>query len=257
MKKIVPILAFLAITSLSAQTSEAFEAGEWFKFRIHYGWFNASFATLEVEEAQLRGKSVYHIKGHGESTGLLDLFFEVDDTYRTYIDPDTGLPMRFIRNINEGGYEKNRRIDFDQQTNVAVVTDYLKNSTKTFETKNKVQDMLSVLYFLRNKINGMELEPGDEIEVNMFFDDENYRFLCKFLGVDILKTEFGKVRSLKFRPYVQSARVYKEKESLTFWVTADKNKAPIKIEADLAVGSLEADLIGFKGLKHPFEIIMD
>lgn len=256
MKKIFFILAFLTLAEVSAQTP-AYQAGEWFKFRIHYGWFNASFATLEVEEAQLRGKQVYHIKGHGESTGLLDLFFKVDDTYRTYINPKTGLPMRFFRDINEGGYKKNRRIDFDHQTNMAVVTDYLKKTTNTFKIENEVQDMLSVFYFLRNKINDTTLKPGDEIEVNMFFDDENYRFRSKYLGEEILSTQFGKVKSLKFRPYVQSGRVFKEKESLTFWVTADKNKAPIKVKAKLAVGSLEADLISFKGLKHPFEIIMN
>lgn len=257
MRKTPIFFLFCLLPFFSMQAQKAYQPGEWLKFRIHYGWFNASFATLEVEETQLRGKTVHHVKGHGESTGLLDLFFKVDDTYRTYIDPDSGLPVRFIRNINEGGYKKNRRIDFDQQSHLAVVTDNLKKSTKTFTIKNEVQDMLSVLYFLRNELNGMELGPGEEIVVNMFFDNENYRFVSKYLGTEILNTDFGKVKCLKFRPYVQSGRVFKEKESLTFWVTADKNKMPIKIKAKLAVGSLEAELIGFKGLGHPFEIIVD
>jgi hypothetical protein len=51
-----------------------------------------------------------------------------------------------------------------------------------------------------------------------------------------------------------AGRVFKEEESLTLWVTADKNKVPMKIKADLRVGSLRADLEALKGLKHPFEI---
>ena len=51
-----------------------------------------------------------------------------------------------------------------------------------------------------------------------------------------------------------AGRVFKEEESLTLWVSADKNKIPLKVKADLAVGSLRADLVAFKGLKHPFEI---
>ena len=39
-----------------------------------------------------------------------------------------------------------------------------------------------------------------------------------------------------------AGRVFKEEESLTLWVSADKNKIPLKIKADLAVGSLRADL---------------
>ena len=62
---------------------------------------------------------------------------------------------------------------------------------------------------------------------------------------------------LKFRPYVQSGRVFKEQESLTVWVSDDDNKIPIRIKADLAVGSLKADLDAYKGLKHPFIIRVD
>jgi hypothetical protein len=54
-----------------------------------------------------------------------------------------------------------------------------------------------------------------------------------------------------------AGRVFKEEESLTLWISNDKNKIPLKIKADIAVGSLRADLESFKGLKHPFKIIVD
>ena len=37
----------------------------------------------------------------------------------------------------------------------------------------------------------------------------------------------------------------------------DKNKMPIRLQADLAVGSIKADIDAYKGLKHPFKIIVD
>ena len=79
----------------------------------------------------------------------------------------------------------------------------------------------------------------------------------KYLGTEVLKTKYGKVECYKFRPYVQSGRVFKEKESLSLWVTNDKNRIPIRVKADLAVGSIKADLHGYNGLKHQFKIIMD
>ena len=98
------------------------------------------------------------------------------------------------------------------------------------------------------------MEIGDEVQTDMFFDGENYGFKIKFLGTEVLRTKFGKVKCLKFRPYVMAGRVFKEEESLTLWVSADKNRIPLRIKADLAVGSLRADLEAFKGLKHQFEI---
>ena len=38
------------------------------------------------------------------------------------------------------------------------------------------------------------------------------------------------------------------------WVSNDKNKVPLKIQANLAVGSIECDLENFKNLKYPFLI---
>jgi len=252
----ITLLLCLFITGNSI-SQEAFQKGEWFKFRIHYGLFNASYATLEVDETRLQNTPVYHIKGRGKSTGLLGLFFKVDDDYQTYIDKRTGKPYRFIRDINEGGYTKDLVIDFDHKEKKAHVLNNKNNEKKSYSVPHNVHDMLSSFYYIRNQIKTEELRPGDKMRLNMFIDDENLDFKLVFLGRDIIKTKFGKVATLKFRPYVLAGRVFKEKESLTFWISDDKNKIPVKIEADLAVGSLDADLEAYKGLKHQFSILMD
>ncbi|UBZ08298.1 DUF3108 domain-containing protein [Salegentibacter mishustinae] len=257
-KSIFTIFLFLlTVFALQAQSQKAFSAGEWFKFRIHYGPFNASYATLEVDETNMQGEPVYHIKGRGKSTGLLHWFFKVDDNYQTYIDKQNGKPYKFIRKIDEGGYTKDLEIDFDHSENKAYVFDRKHNENHTYTTKPNVHDMLSAFYYIRNNIKNDELRPGDEMRLNLFIDDENMDFKLKFLGREVIKTKFGKVATLKFRPYVMAGRVFKEKESLTFWVSDDANRIPLKIEANLAVGSLDADLDSYKGLKHPFKIIMN
>ncbi|SHI63116.1 Protein of unknown function [Mesonia phycicola] len=258
MKKIIFFLFLSSLLTIPARAQKkSYQGGEWFKFRIHYGWFNASYATLETKSETFESKKVYHVIGKGKSTGLLDVFFKVDDNYETYIEQDTDLPLKFVRDINEGGHTKNKIIYFDQASNKAKVKNLENNKEETFSTKSNVQDMLSVFYYLRNKIDIDNLKKGDEIFVDLFFDNENYKFKTVFLGHEVLKTKFGKINSLKFRPYVQADRIFKEEESLTFWVSNDENKIPLKIKADLAVGSLEADLEAFKGLAHPFKVIVD
>ncbi len=256
MKRLFAIILFFSFFSqINAQ--EAFQAGEWLKFRIHYGMFNASYATLEIEESSLDNKPVYHVKGRGKSTGLLHLFFKVDDDYQTYIDRNSGKPYKFIRDINEGGYTKNLEIDFDHNANKAYVFDRKHQENHIYTTKDNVHDMLSAFYYLRNNIKNEELSPGDEMRLNLFIDDENMNFKVRFLGREVIKTKFGKVPTLKFRPLVMAGRVFEEKESLTFWVTDDKNRIPVKIKADLAVGSLDADLEAYKGLKNSFRISVE
>ncbi|SHE70349.1 Protein of unknown function [Psychroflexus salarius] len=252
MKKIAFILLLHSFASVHSQ---AYQNGEWLKFKIKYGWFKASEATIEVKKAKIKGQKVLHIDGFGKSTGLLDVFFKVRDHYETYINPDTNLPVRFVRRINEGGYKKNKILNFNHTTNTVEVIDKKHNTKNSFSFIEGTQDMMSVLYFLRNKVDIKRLKPGQTFTLNLFFDEENYPFKVKFLKKEILETKFGDISTLKFRPYVKADRVFKEQESLSFWVSADENKVPLKIEAKLAVGSLTANLDQFKGLKHSFSII--
>lgn len=251
------VLSLVAIAGFSQPKEEAFKAGEWFKFRIHYGLLTAGYATIDVIDTAFAGKPAYHVKGFGRTTGFSRIFFKVEDIYETYIDKSTKLPYRFIRNIDEGGYTKHKIIDFNQQANKAVVRDIKNSKEETFHTEPQIQDMISSFYYIRDRLLKSELAEGDEIALDMFFDEENFKFRLKFLGREEMKTKFGKMKTLKFRPLVQSGRVFKEKESLTIWVSDDKNKIPLRIEADLAVGSLRADLDAFKGLNNSLEIIND
>ncbi|WP_108869465.1 DUF3108 domain-containing protein [Aquimarina aquimarini] len=251
------LLGISAMTVSSQKNHKAFDAGEWFKFRIHYGLFTASYATLEIKDEKLNGVPVHHIIGTGKSSGILSVFFKVEDYYETYIDRQEVKPYRFIRKINEGGHTKDIEINFDYKGNKARVFNKKYNTKESFAIKPGVQDMMSSFYYLRNKINTSSLKKGDEQYVNMFFDNENYRFKLKFLGREVIKTKMGKIACLKFRPYVQAERIFKEEESMTVWVSDDDNRMPVRIKADILVGSIKADLDAFKGLKHPFKIIVD
>lgn len=256
MKRLLPLLFLLNVVFLSAQ-EKAYGDGEYFKFRVHYGFVTAGYATLTVNNTSLNGKDVFHVKGFGETVGVSSWFFKVKDDYQSYIDTEKNIPYRFIRKIDEGGYTKDIQIDFNHNSGIAKVNDKKHNKREALSFPKETQDMLSAFYYLRNKLDTKNIHEGETIEMNMFFDKENYKFRLKFLGKEVLKTNFGNVACLIFRPYVQSGRVFKEKESLTVWISDDENKIPMLIKADLAVGSLKATLTEFKGLQHSFKIIAD
>ncbi|CAZ95497.1 DUF3108 domain-containing protein [Zobellia galactanivorans] len=251
-------LLFTVFSSYSQQSKSAFQPGEWLKFRMHYGFLNASYATLHLKTSDIDGIPVYHVVGKGRTTGFASVFFKVDDTYESYFGKEDGRPYRFIRKIDEGGYTKDIEINFDYKEDKAVLYDKKHNKKYKFELKDSIQDLLSAFYYLRNNYEPSDLVVGEAIKLKMLYDDDGiFNFKLKYLGTEILKTKFGKVECYKFRPLVQSGRVFKERESLSLWVSADDNRIPIRIQADLAVGSIKADLDGYNGLKHQFKIIMD
>lgn len=254
MKKLIILLLFITTVSFDTQKDPAFDVGEWFKFRIHYGLVNAGYATLEVKEASIKGKKIFHAVGKGYTTGMAKFFFKVEDNYESYFDKLTGKPYQYVRKIDEGGYTKDQEGFFNQDSNKIVVKDYKNNTEKVFNVSENVQDIVSTFYYLRNHPNVDKLKVGESIAIDMFFDDEITKFKLKYIGKEDIETKFGTIPTMIFRPLVQSGRVFKEEESLTVWISDDDNKLPVRIKANLLVGSIKADLESFKGLNNSFTI---
>jgi hypothetical protein len=254
MKKIVIFLILPLLLSFDSQREDAFQTGEWFKFRVHYGLINVGYATLEVQDGVINNKKVYHVIGKGYSTGMSRFFFKVDDLYESYFDKATGNPYKYVRKIDEGGYTKNQEGFFNQASDRVLVKDYGNNTEKTYVISNNTQDIVSTFYYLRNYPSIDKLKVGESIAIDMFLDEEITKFKLKFIGREDIETKFGVVPTLIFRPLVQSGRVFKEQEALTVWISDDDNKVPVRIQANLKVGSIKADLDGFKGLKNSFTI---
>jgi hypothetical protein len=254
MKKLILFFLFISALGFKSQNDSAFDVGERFVFRIHYEIINAGYATLEVKETKVNNKNVYYVIGKGYSTGISSLFFKVSDTYESYIDKETGNPYQFVRKINEGGYTKNQEGFFNQSENKILVKDYKHNTEKTFSIAKNTQDILSSFYYLRNHPNIGKMKPGEFVAIDMFFDDATTKFRLKFIGREDIRTKFGVISTMIFRPLVQTGRVFKEEESVTVWISDDDNRLPVRIKASLLVGSIKADLEDFKGLKYPFKV---
>lgn len=258
MRKLFALVLLLLVMPVMGQNNyPAYKTGEWLKFRIHYGFLNASYATLHLKSDTLENLPVYHVTGIGKTTGFASLFFKVNDRFESYFDKSDGKPYRFIRKTDEGGYTKDIEIDFNYGEDKAILRDNKAGKEIDIPVNTSIQDLLSASYHLRNQYQLKDFKEGESIDLDMLFDDDGiFKFQLKYLGKEVIRTKFGKVECLKFRPLVQSGRVFKEKESLTLWVSNDLNKIPVRIKADLAVGSIKADLDGYNGLRNQFKIIM-
>ena len=240
-KNILLLASFLVFSPCFSQNDSAFQEGEYLKFRVRYGIFNASYASLLLKNKVYEGKTVYHALGKGETTGLAKLFFKVDDTYESYFDKNTGKPYFFNRDIYEGGYTKKLNFFFNFNNNSLRIKNLENNEEKNMPIQPDIKDVISTLYYLRNNPKMNSLNKNDEV----------YRFRLKFLGREKVDTPLGEINTLIFRPLVQDGRVFKEQESLTLWISDDLNKIPVKIKASLRVGSLVGEIVSFNGLKHP------
>ena len=245
---------FQSQESSPLMTSEkSYQKGEYMKFRIHYGFINAGYATLKLKETRIKGKEVFHAIGKGWTVGVSNFFYQIKDHYESYFTKDKVSPVKFKRRVDEGGYIIKRNLLFDSEEHKVYIDD-LKKQTHDEMSVGDVQDMVSAFYYLR-QYDLSSIKPGDEIQVDLFFDNETFPFRVKFIKREIIDTDFGKIKTWRIQPLVQKGRVFEGQDSLTLWVSDDANKLLLRIKASLAVGSLKSDLIEVKGLVHPIKTV--
>jgi len=254
-KRIIFFLLIINFNIINSQEIKPFKSGEWLKYKISYsGWLRSGEATMTLVNDTLDNKEFYHVVAIGKTVGPINWFFKVNDKYESYFDKKDTSPYKFIRRINEGGYTKNLSIYFDHNLQKAIIN----NVETEIKTQKQIvansHDLISIIYYLRKNFNLNDLNRNNEITINTFFDYQNNEMRMKYLLTEVINTTFGKIKCLKIKPYVKSGRIFKRKESLTVWVTADRNRIPIRVKADLAVGSIRVDLEAFSGLNNSFEI---
>ena len=239
------------------KTFDAYKSGELLEYTLQYGFFNTSYASLELRKEELNNNIVYRATAIGKTTGLARLFFKVDDLYEAFFPLDKVKPIKSIRDIYEGGYVRKAETFYDDNNKKATLINKITDESKIINLENDYQDIVSTFYFLRKHLDISKLKEGDLIGVNIFFDERNYPFKMKFLGIENLKTKFGLIECMKLNPYMEAGRVFRSNKGLELWVTNDKNRIPIKVRANLRVGTIVAELTSFRGITNSFKIIVN
>jgi Protein of unknown function (DUF3108) len=252
------LTATIILTSFSLSSAQdnfcgihntAFLAGEDITYEVFYNlgklYVGAGQAEFTTNLEKINNEEVYHITGVGKTFKSYDWFYKVRDTYESYIDTASMLPVKFIRNVNEGGYRLYNNVTFNQQEGIAVSTNGV------FKVPGCVQDVLSAIYYARN-IDYDKYKPGDKIPFNMFLDDKVYNIYIRYMGKEMVTTQFGTFNAIRIKPFLISGTIFKGGEEMNVWVSDDKNHIPLRIDSPIAVGSIKVDMIAYKNIRYPF-----
>ena len=258
---VLSIFIFGNLFSQTNKPNKAFKHGEVLTYRVHYGLIDAGEATIAIakESIKISNSSCYHVVGTGNSKNAFDWFFKVRDRYDSYIDEQTLLPKFFMRRVNEGGFIINQDYRFNQiakSVNVKRDGSDAGRSTKgkVYTIPNSTHDILSAFYYARN-LNLQGVKIGDIITIQTFFDEELFPLKIKIVGREVISTRAGDIRCIKIHPLIQQGRVFKEEDDLTLWVSDDINRIPVRLQAEVLVGSIKMDLRSYSNLANPFALV--
>lgn len=212
--------------------NDAFRPGERLVYSVRYGIIRAGEATLSVgDPVNVNGRQCYEVTGTAESNDFFSSVFRVDDRMHTYLDTDFIFPWRFRKELNEGGYHAQQRIELDQINQVATYHD-----GESVEMNPAAHDMLSPLYYIRT----LDLKPGSRVNLRTHADKKNVDLEIFVRERKRVETPAGEFDCLVVEPKIllDTGLYDHEKGKLEIYLTDDERKLPVLFKVKVFFGSL-------------------
>jgi len=229
--------------------NKAFGAGEYLRFEVSALGVSAGEAVLTVTDTVCRGRKSFKVKFTLNSKPFFNIFYRVEDWYGTVIDALGIFPWKFEQHIREGGFARDFTADFDQVNHVATTSEG-KHPLPPY-----VQDMLSAFYFSRTVDYG-GLKPGQKIHLQNFYKDSTYELDVKFRGRQTVEVEAGTFRCLVIEPLAREGGLFKSDGKLFVWITDDDRRMPVRVSTKIAIGSVDSELVEYRGINGPIDAIV-
>lgn len=210
----------------------------------HFGWSGLTAGKGDMHFSKLPGKR-FQLEASGGTTGLARALWKLDATYRGLANTDT---LRPIETNQVEAYRRKKittELTFTDSgvTRTRTETGSKENKPKPFNFPN-LFDLHSAMLYLRSQ----PLNDHAVYQIVVYPATSAYLATVTVLGHEHVSVHAGSYNAIKFD--VQLKRIGKDFElephkkfrRATVWVSDDENRIPLRIEAQIFVGTVFADL---------------
>ena len=247
-RKILVASVFITSSCFSAlgqdpsdSINTTFKIGETLRYNISYGFLDVGTATIRVDLGYNGDIPVYLVRAEARTSSIADKLFTIYDVYESYIDLNTGLPVKAIRDIAENRYRYYNEVVYMRNTK-----EVYSSRSGVHAVPDSVLDILSAFYYAR-RFSMSKLKVNQKVGFVTYFPDEAFHFDMNYRGLEMVKSQFGWVECQKFVPIVETGRLFRKKDAVVIYITNDNNRLPVKIEMRMIFSNVEIELVEFYG----------
>jgi hypothetical protein len=229
---------FSPALGLRSLDSVPWARGEKFVYDIGWGPFRAGFVILETVVDSAGGQVVMSAKGI--TNGFFSAIYKVRDYIRTTMDAKGVYPFFFEQHLREGRYKADRWELFDQAGGRVFTHN---NDTQAISSPQFVQNYFSLTAYVR----ALSFAPGDSFFIDCFMHNKSFKILSHCVERKPVKVAAGTFNCLLVKPVlVGEGRVFNKKDEIKLWLTSDRYKMPVMVQARIALGTIMARLIWYE-----------
>ena len=260
------LLTILLLAAGLPLAAQLYHPGEKLLYRVSYKakmFPNTEVGAVEVltTEEQDADGTFYKVVGAGRTLPTYRWFFNIEDIYTVWVDTVSLRPRRFESDIREGDYTFRSSYRYDWTDSVVHTRwrsrqkpEQQKQMTLTPESMDAI-----ALYFTLRAAAAGDFRLGDLATLQQLHQDTLRHLHYRYLGREQKRIRnMGRFRTLKFECQLGTTEGYSFTDGTVFtiWISDDRNKIPLYIESPVRIGSIQAYISGYKGLKYPLESLI-
>ncbi|MDR1684343.1 MAG: DUF3108 domain-containing protein [Elusimicrobiota bacterium] len=222
--------------------------GESLKFKVGWSFITAGEAEIKTDKiVQTEEGPAFAVETYAQSYSVIDRVFKVRDINVSWVSGALDRSLGYWQSVREGRYKRDEWLKFNYKTHDFLV--HKLNNKGNLEsyggrfTGDKIWDMLSALYYVRNE----PLPLKGEVYFDIVNTSKQYPLKVIVHGKESIKVKAGKFDCILVEPFIAGEGIFVSKgKSLKVWLTDDEYKMPVKMTAEVFIGSVHAELTEYK-----------
>lgn len=241
------ICSFLAVARAEdpvppppSATNLWFTVGEDLKYDIHWGYLQVGESLITTRWVKHDdGRTLLRIRFESHSYGALDKIYPVQDLQESLIDPETFLPVYFLKKSRQGRHNYHEIVRFDHANRKAYWESFNKGKKKEIEIDADTRDLITTMYHLRSRA----MNVGETWQMRVYTDEKIYDLVVRAPRREDVKLDrYGKVGSILFEPEASFQGLFVRKGKLYMWVSEDARRICTRMSAKIPVASVHFEL---------------
>lgn len=224
------ILVFILISHPLFALETPFKVGEKFTYEVKlFGFKIGSQINEVISMERINNQETYHLSSTIKSNPFFLRYYELSEQIDSWVGTSSLLPIQIIKDVETKKYHKSYLFLLDNVNQKATITSKHAKTTKQVDIFPKTLDPLSLIYYLRNQ----ELKVGNSYDLSILSDNGVKQIKVNIVKEEKVSTPYGKLVTLKAE---------QSDSDIIVWLTKDKFHIPVKIEIEIEIGRLKADL---------------
>ncbi len=231
-----------------ALLQSAYAGGETLRYTVSWLGIKAGELVMQVSKVAA-SQETFVIAITAKSAGLLDVFYPVEDRFRTIVQGRMRLPSRHEM-LQMEGRRINSKLTLYDQEKFRVTHHKNDEPADIYQLEGPMQNEFSSFFFMR----ALSFAGEAPMIVPTFADKKRHEVVVTVEGKEEQEGVLGKKNTIKVQPHLKFKGQYEKVGDPLVWLTDDVWRIPTKIQAKIVIGSLTAELVEYSGPAGKFPI---